>query len=571
MPTQILAFRILALVLFVLATTVSAQEVSPPPEENPVASEGDEVENLLQEVREAEAELHDARMELPETEGEDRALLRSKLYDLGRSQFARLLALQELILKREATGADVSLAAEELEQLLRRFSRRLRSYIEFVEDELVEQAMLRETLEPPELQNFEHEMAERSGLLTEAYLGLVDLTDAMAEAGLSTEDEQTFLAEKLAERGERLFRVMELTAKQIEQYRQVQKNAPDDSNNQARLFAAEERFHSNKTALMATIHLERSLGLDFTDLEVRTLELTGEVTAEALEVEVALGLLARRWQAFKTYLQQNGPSLIVRFLVILGILILFWMFARIVRRLTAKALERSRISTSELLKEMIIKMAGRVVLLLGVILVLGQLGINLGPLLAGLGIAGFIVGFALQDTLSNFAAGAMILAYRPFDVGDIVEAAGVSGRVRDMNLVSTRILTLDHQTLIVPNSKIWGDVIRNVTAQTMRRIDLVFGISYEDDIDEAERVLGEIVQAHEKVLEDPEPVIKLHSLNDSSVDFIVRPWARTDDYWDVYWDITKEVKQRFDREGISIPFPQRDVHLYSESGPNTDS
>ena len=217
-----------------------------------------------------------------------------------------------------------------------------------------------------------------------------------------------------------------------------------------------------------------------------------------------------------------------------------------------------------------VELSGRLVLLVGLIIALSQVGISLGPVLAGLGIAGLIVGFALQDTLANFAAGAMILAYQPFDVGDIVEAAGVTGRVRDMNLVSTRILTFDQQTLIVPNSKIWGDVIRNVTAQPQRRIDMVFGISYEDEIPKAERVLAEIVADHEKVLEEPEPVIKLHSLNDSSVDFIVRPWARTDDYWEVYWDITREVKIRFDREGISIPYPQRDVHLIAQAGAPTE-
>jgi small conductance mechanosensitive channel len=215
----------------------------------------------------------------------------------------------------------------------------------------------------------------------------------------------------------------------------------------------------------------------------------------------------------------------------------------------------------ELLKEMILSTTSRVVMIIGFIVVLGQLGINLGPVLAGLGIVGFVLGFALQDTLSNFAAGAMILAYRPYDVGDLVEAAGITGRVRDMNLVSTRILTLDHQTLIVPNSKIWGDVIRNVTAQPRRRVDMVFGISYEDEILNAERVLQEIVDAHDRVLDHPEPVIKVHTLNESSVDFVVRPWAKTDDYWDVYWDITREVKLRFDQEGISIPYPQRDVHV----------
>jgi len=131
-------------------------------------------------------------------------------------------------------------------------------------------------------------------------------------------------------------------------------------------------------------------------------------------------------------------------------------------------------------------------------------------------------------------------------------------------LVSTTILTVDHQTLVIPNSKIWGDVIKNVTAQTERRVDMVFGIGYADDIPHAEKILKEIVDAHELVLDEPVPNIRLHNLGDSSVDFVVRPWTKTDDYWEVYWDITREVKMRFDAEGISIPFPQRDVHVFQE-------
>jgi small conductance mechanosensitive channel len=140
----------------------------------------------------------------------------------------------------------------------------------------------------------------------------------------------------------------------------------------------------------------------------------------------------------------------------------------------------------------------------------------------------------------------------------------VFGTVHDMSLVSTTILTIDHQTLIVPNAKIWGDVIKNVTAQDTRRVDMVFGIGYGDDIRQAERVLKSIIEAHDKVLKDPEPTVKLHELGDSSVNFVVRPWVKTDDYWDVFWDVTREVKLRFDSEGISIPFPQRDVHVYPE-------
>nr|WP_277602436.1 mechanosensitive ion channel family protein [Parahaliea mediterranea] len=203
--------------------------------------------------------------------------------------------------------------------------------------------------------------------------------------------------------------------------------------------------------------------------------------------------------------------------------------------------------------------------MLGFLMALSQMGISLGPMLAGLGVAGFIVGFALQDTLSNFASGAMILIYRPYDVDDYVEVAGVAGLVKKMTLVSTTIATFDNQILVVPNNKIWGDVIKNVTQQRVRRVDLMFGISYSDDIPRTEAVLQDVVTSHEKVLRSPEPAIKVHSLGDSSVNIAVRPWVRTEDYWDVYWDLTRAVKMRFDEEGITIPFPQRDVHFYQST------
>ena len=141
-------------------------------------------------------------------------------------------------------------------------------------------------------------------------------------------------------------------------------------------------------------------------------------------------------------------------------------------------------------------------------------------------------------------------------------AGGVTGTVDSMNLVSTTIKTPDNQSLIVPNGQIWGDVITNVTGNATRRVDLVFGIGYDDDIAKAQKVLEDIVDGHNLVLKNPAYVIKVHELADSSVNFICRPWVRTGDYWTVYWDITRAVKERFDAEGIGIPYPQRDVHVY---------
>jgi small conductance mechanosensitive channel len=139
-----------------------------------------------------------------------------------------------------------------------------------------------------------------------------------------------------------------------------------------------------------------------------------------------------------------------------------------------------------------------------------------------------------------------------------------------MSLVSTTIMTLDNQTIVVPNNRIWGDVIKNVTAQRQRRVDLVFGISYADDVEQAEAVLRDILAKHPKVLDEPEPIVKLHELGESSVNFVVPPWVASDDYWDVHWDVTREVKMRFDREGLHIPFPQRDLHLVSTPKERTE-
>jgi small conductance mechanosensitive channel len=220
---------------------------------------------------------------------------------------------------------------------------------------------------------------------------------------------------------------------------------------------------------------------------------------------------------------------------------------------------------SELLQDFFVNIVRKAVFLIGIVIALARLGVNIGPLVAGIGAMGFIIGFALQGTLGNFAAGLMILMHRPYDVGDVVCTAGVTGIVQSMNLNTTTIKTFDNQVVVVPNGSIWGDNIINVTGSDTRRVDLVFGIGYGDDIEKAQGILEDIVKSHPLILKDPEPNIKVHELGDSSVNFICRPWTKTSDYWAVYWDITRSVKEHFDAGGVSIPFPQRDVHIISES------
>jgi len=321
------------------------------------------------------------------------------------------------------------------------------------------------------------------------------------------------------------------------------------------------------TSTGVTISLLETLGRPNAELREALIILTGSATDDILNFEVIRRLFTIWMQSAGEVLREEGPALVLKLLLIVLIVMIARSVSRFVERVTRRALDRSPIQTSNLLKNFFVKTAGTAVFVIGFLIAISQLGIQVGPLLAGLGIAGFVIGFALQDVLSNFASGMMILIYRPFDVGDFVEAGGVTGKVSDLTLVSTRILTIDNQLLFVPNTKIWGDVIRNVTHQDTRRVDLVFGIGYGDDIAKAEEILESILSEHDLVLDDPMFAVKLHELADSSVNFVVRPWVKTEDYWDVYWDITRQVKERFDAAGVSIPFPQRDVHLYHESQP----
>ncbi|AXI45763.1 mechanosensitive ion channel family protein [Sulfitobacter sp. SK012] len=246
-----------------------------------------------------------------------------------------------------------------------------------------------------------------------------------------------------------------------------------------------------------------------------------------------------------------------------GFVLAIWVMmflARIFKRAAQRGLDRLP-SVSRLLRTFIVNAVYWATFVLGILLVLSAFGVNVTPLFAVFGGLSFILGFALQDTLGNLASGLMIMILKPFDMGDFIEVSGASGVVDEMSIVSTQIRTFDNQIIVVPNSKIWGNVITNVSASPERRVDLVFGIAYTDKASHAISVLNELVKAHKLCISDPAPEIFVGELGDSSVNIFCRPWCKTEDYWIVYWDLTGQAKERFDEEGISIPFPQRDVHL----------
>ncbi len=279
-------------------------------------------------------------------------------------------------------------------------------------------------------------------------------------------------------------------------------------------------------------------------------------------IKVDVSDMQAAWLAITGWMtsKEGGIRVATNIGLFLLTLIAFWIAGAIVASMVGRALRLTNLSS--LLKDFLRKLVRRGIVMVGLVMALAQLEFDIGPLVAAIAGAAFVVGFALQGTLSNFASGLMILLYRPFDVDDAVTVAGVSGNVKSMSLVSTTIRTFDNQTVVIPNNSIWGDVITNITGNPTRRVDMTFGIGYADDIDKARTIIEEILQNEELVLADPAPVVRMHELADSSVNFVVRPWAKTSDYWAVYWEVHAAIKKRFDAEGISIPFPQRDVWLH---------
>lgn len=285
-----------------------------------------------------------------------------------------------------------------------------------------------------------------------------------------------------------------------------------------------------------------------------------EAAKEGVQREVR-SLFTDPVPTLKRWFLEDGPRVAGRLLLFLLILVIAKVLARITGRVVRRAVARSARNTSELFKAFIENTVSNIIFVFGLILALQNLGLDVAPLIAGVGVVGFIVGFALQDTLGNFASGIMLLTYRPFDVGDFVEVAGKEGTVDSMTLVSTSLMTLDNQRLTIPNGKIWGGVIRNATANERRRMNETVGISYDDDIPRAEAIAMEVAKSLEHVLSEPEPQVLVTGLGDSSVNLSIRAWVPTKEYFASCCELRRSIKLRFDAEGISIPYPQRDVHV----------
>jgi len=556
------AFSLTVTLSSLLPLATVAQDAHPAEE----TGASDQIQALVEDLKQRDAVLDQLNRKVEQNpDGAAAAMLANEISD-RRQRYRRDVAkLVQLVVNAEDAGAKAEQGRSMATKFLQQDARSMRERLKETGRDAVALVDVATKGGPEEAEKARSELSRKISTSSRLIKYLDTNIDQRKMLGLDAKTDTEYLVSHLQIRADVTAGVMLGTKEEMDE---IATRAGVDTDAEAHKELASLRKQRDALAesQRVSVQLMDKYGLDTAQLRQGIIVATGKLSQDIFDKDVASGL-AESWLADGAdWLRSNGASLVFQVLAFVLLLFAFWIAARIGRGLVRRAIDRSKLEVSSLARDFFIQMTGRLILLFGVIIAIAQLGIEVGPLLAGLGIAGFIIGFALQDTLANFASGMMILIYRPFDEGDVIEAGGVTGKVDKMNLVSTMVLTFDNQLLVVPNKQIWGGVIRNVTHQDTRRVDMQFGIGYSDNVSKAEQLLTEIVTGCEKVLKDPEPVIRLHELGESSLNFIVRPWSQTDEYWDVYWHVTREVKRRFDEEGISIPFPQRDVHVYREDG-----
>lgn len=276
--------------------------------------------------------------------------------------------------------------------------------------------------------------------------------------------------------------------------------------------------------------------------------------------EATLPDLGFTWDEVITFLKTSAVDFGIALITAIAIFYVGRVFVRMFTKGMRKVMVAREIDMT--LVSFVSNLVNMILMIVVVIAAVGALGIQTTSFIAILGAAGLAVGLALQGSLSNFASGVLIIIFRPYKVGDWIEGAGISGAVESVQILTTILKTGDNKQIIVPNSQIMGDIITNYSANDTRRVDMVVGVSYEDDLDKVRKTIEALIAAEDRILDDPAPTIAVSELADSSVNFVVRPWVKTSDYWGVKFDLTEAIKKRFDQDGIAFPFPQQDVHLY---------
>jgi small conductance mechanosensitive channel len=432
---------------------------------------------------------------------------------------------------------------------------------------------LRAKAAPEDLGDIEGRINETRSTLDKVLLGRAKVLTVADSLGMDTEQYWDQLESILKNRAESLVGRLQIAVKTRGQLERKVRDAgrartPESEigADRKRLQYAKRRVEGVASSLEETVDLLEARGFESTQYRQFIIETTGEITEKILDPKVLFGILSNALKDFWNWIKENAPAFLIKVLIVLAFVVVFRILFRlswwIVRLLGLAKLSR-------LMRDLVDRMLRPIATIVGLISGLWFLGVNPTHLLAGVGVASVIIGLALQDSLSNLAAGFFILATRPFDVDDVVVSGSVFGTVKEMGLANTTIVTFDNRRLMVPNRKIWGEVIENRSAELVRRVEIEVRIGYKEDLDRSLEILRDLLDKNERVLKKPEPLIFVSELADSWIEIAVRPWVRNEDWWPLLTELPRLVRLRFAEEGIEIPIPRREVTMPPEEKEDT--
>ena len=516
-------------------------------------------------------ELHESLRQLEAAEpaeGEARNIMRLEAQKILEEMREHSVQIVDRLAKLDSTSAFADSARSAVGGHLTYLARFYQRAYDNLRDRLADMHNKRASVPPGELADFETLVRTDRDLLDQVMIWTMDNTKLCEAVGL---DAGRFWREfdgELQERASGLAGRLQVSDLERDRIRSqisaaTKAGAQEDelSGLRIRLQASDQRVAGLVTSLRKTASLLGDRGYETSEYQQIIIQATGEVTEQILDPKVLLGLLKDFWRGFLRWIQENGPTILVKILIlILCVLVAHiilrgaWWLTLLVRRKTAK-----------LVQDLTRRLLRPLATIIGLIVGLWILGVNPLALMAGLGVAGVIVGLALQESLANLAAGAFILFNRPYDIDDTVRVGGVLGTVRQMGLANTTILTFDNRRLYIPNRKIWNEVIENRSSEHCRRVETTVRIAYEEDINSAMEVILSALAEHELVLDSPEPAIFVAKLEASWIELAVRPWTRTEDWWEMTMRIPKVLRAALDAAGIRAPYPRGKIEVDSMS------
>jgi len=443
--------------------------------------------------------------------------------------------------------------------------------IERVHAGLVELQHLRGSTPPDGLGRLESRIGEDEGNLNKWAARVVDIGRMMEEIGFDASGIWDRIDRFETEHAEQLGNQLQLALlerrrarEQIEAARRIGIDVQQEQ--LLRFQAAEMRVEATVSSMTSAADLLDARGFDSSEYRLLVIRATGRVTEDVLNWKVLLGLAGGALHDILGWLRDRGPTALVRF----GIVILFALVFRVIGWL-AWQLVRFFLRLPKLMADLLGRLVRPASTIVGIAVGLWFLGVNPTTLLAGLGVAGIIVGLALQDSLSNLAAGLFILLYKPYDVDEIVQAGGVLGRVKRMGLANTTIITFDNRRFFVPNRKIWGDIIENRSLEKIRRVQATVRVSYDDDVVKVLRYIGETLKESDLVLDEPAPAIFVSKLDDSWLEVSVWPWTRTENWWALETQLPLILQVGLSKRGVAVPYPRRRIDISRETPPGSDT